>query len=300
MPPKKSDVADVEQNLKRILESTSYRIAEDDAEFLKGKYGRESRILAEYTKTERALEDARVVSTVIVFGSARIKSPDVASRALKEAEQNLADAPNDPEKLAAVAKAKTAAEFSRYYQTAREFAELAAHKNDVFNEEVNARGEIRVSKDRRFVICTGGGPGIMEAANRGAYDAGESTIGLNIKLPFEQRPNPFVSPNLCFDFHYFSIRKLHFLLRAKALAAFPGGFGTFDELFEALTLRQTGKMQHLPIVLFGESFWKKAVNFQYLVDVGLICAKDLKLFHFAETAEEGWRAIEEYYANGED
>ena len=135
----------------------------------------------------------------------------------------------------------------------------------------------------------------MEAANRGAYDAGEATVGLNIELPFEQQPNPFVSENLCFNFRYFSIRKFHFLLRAKALVAFPGGFGTFDELFEALTLRQTGKMQDLPIVLYGKEFWSKALNFDYLVETGVISASDLNLFHYAHSPEEGWQIIQRYY-----
>ncbi|MGI6401588.1 MAG: LOG family protein [Thermoguttaceae bacterium] len=299
MQPKKSDVADIEQNLKRILESPCYRLAEEDLDFLKSDYGRESRVLAEYTKVERALEDARVVSTVIVFGSARIKSPKEAEAMLKRAEQELADSPNEQAKIAAHAQAKTAVEFSKYYQSAREFTELVAHKNNVFNEEINKRGEIRVSRDRHFVICTGGGPGVMEAANRGAYDVGEASVGLNIKLPFEQAPNPFISSDLCFNFHYFSIRKHHFLLRAKALACFPGGFGTFDELFETLTLCQTGKMQKLPIILFGKDFWDKVVNFQYLVDVGMICPKDLELFHYAETAEEGWKIIEDFYKDAE-
>ncbi len=300
MSPKKSDVANIEKNLKRIKESPSYCLAVNDAFFLQSAYGRESRILAEYTKVERTLEDARIVSTVLVFGSARIKSPENAAKELKIAEKEFADFPSDPEKKAAVARAKTAVEFSKYYQTAREFGELVAHKNNVFNEEVNSSGGIRVSKDQNFVVCTGGGPGIMEAANRGAYDAGEASVGLNIKLPFEQEPNPFISSNLCFNFHYFAIRKLHFLLRAKALAVFPGGFGTFDELFEALTLRQTFKMQHLPIVLFGEEFWKKVINFQYLVDVGVISVRDLDLFHYAQTAEEGWKIIDDYYQSLKD
>ena len=218
MQPKKSDVADIEQNLKRILESPCYRLAEEDLDFLKSDYGRESRVLAEYTKVERALEDARVVSTVIVFGSARIKSPKEAEAMLKRAEQELADSPNEQAKIAAHAQAKTAVEFSKYYQSAREFTELVAHKNNVFKEEINKRGEIRVSRDRHFVICTGGGPGVMEAANRGAYDAGEASVD-SILLPFEHS-NPFISSTSVLTFITLD-RKHHFLLRAWALHASP-------------------------------------------------------------------------------
>ena len=295
MTHKKSDVANVEHNLQRLLNSVSYRLAEDDVDFLKSTYGRESRVLAEYTKVERTLERERVLSTIIVFGSARIKSPKDAAAALKLAEKELEEEPNNPVKVAALAKAQNAVDFSKYYQTAREFGELVAHENAPLNEEFDDRGGVRVSKERRLVICTGGGPGIMEGANRGSYDADEASIGFNIKLPFEQQPNPFISSSLCFNFHYFAVRKQHFMLRAKALVAFPGGFGTFDELFEALTLRQTGKMQDLPVVLYGKEFWEKVVNFQYLVDSGMISAKDLNLFSYAETADEGWQIIKDYY-----
>lgn len=295
MSHKKSDVANVDHNLLRLLNSPSYRLAEDDVDFLKSAYGRESRVLAEYTKVERTLEREKILSTIIVFGSARIKSPKEARANLERAEKELEEEPNNPAKVADVAKAKMAVEFSKYYQTAREFGELVAHENAPLNEEFDDRGGVRVLKERRLVICTGGGPGIMEGANRGSYDADEASIGFNIKLPFEQQPNPFISSSLCFNFHYFAVRKQHFMLRAKALVAFPGGFGTFDELFEALTLRQTGKMQHLPIVLYGREFWEKVVNFQYLVDTGMISSKDLNLFHYAETADEGWQIIKDYY-----
>ena len=261
-----------------------------------GYDGREVRLLSEFLKTERTLRRQNVRSTIIVFGSARILPPDVAKARLDDAERELAANPDSPTKEEDVRNAKLKVELSQYYQLAREFGELSAKRNDRFNEERGPRGEIRVNRDREFVVCTGGGPGIMEAANRGSYDAGESSIGLNISLPFEQEPNPFVSPDLCFNFHYFAMRKMHFLLRAKALVAFPGGFGTFDELFEALTLRQTGRMQHLPVVLFGEKFWRDTINFQNLVDLGLISKGDLELFSFAKTAEEAWNYIDAYYA----
>ena len=298
MEMKRSDVADRAQLQDRLLDAPAYRKAYRDPEFLSGDDGREIRLLAEYVKPERAFEKARIGSTVVVFGSARILPPDEAARRLELAEKAALETPGpDANADAALAQARTAVKLARYYQTAREFAELAATKNDVFNREIGPDGSVCPTKRREFVVCTGGGPGIMEAANRGAFDAGESTVALNISLPFEQRPNPFVSPELSFNFHYFSMRKLHFLLRAKALVAFPGGFGTFDELFEALTLRQTERMQHLPIVLFGREFWESVVNFPKLVEYGVISPRDLDLFQFAETAEEGWAIIEKYYAN---
>ena len=295
MANKKSDVVDVEQNVKRLLNSSSYRLAMEDPDFIEGSDGREARVLAEALKVERALRRANVASTIIVFGSARIKSPEVAQANLHKAQRLLEAAPESAEFQQAVSRAENDVKWSKYYQLAREFGEFVAQNNDPFNEKYDGRGGVRVSRKREFVVCTGGGPGIMEAANRGAYDAGEATVGLNIELPFEQQPNPFVSENLCFNFRYFSIRKFHFLLRAKALVAFPGGFGTFDELFEALTLRQTGKMQDLPIVLYGKEFWSKALNFDYLVETGVISASDLNLFHYAHSAEEGWQIIQRYY-----
>ncbi len=296
MSPKKSDSVDRERLEEALLNAESYRKAYRDSTFLEGFDGRELRLLAEYWKTERALEKANIGSTVVVFGSARILPPDVAQERLKDAEKRAADAPT-PRNLTALERAKQSEKLSVYYRLAREFGELVASKNDVYNEEIGPNGKIRPTRRREFVVCTGGGPGIMEAANRGAFDAGEATIGLNISLPFEQRPNPFISPEFCFQFHYFAIRKLHFLLRAKALVVFPGGFGTFDELFEALTLRQTGCMQPLPIVMFGQEFWEKTLQFEHLVETGVISLDDLKLFHYVETPEEAWDAIEEFYRN---
>lgn len=296
MSPKKSDSVDRERLEEALLNAESYRKAYRDPAFVESFDGRELRLLAEYWKTERALENADIGSTVVVFGSARILPPDVAKERLQEAEKRAADAPT-PGNLAALENAKQKEKLSVYYRLAREFGELAALKNDVYNEEIGPDGGVRPTRRREFVVCTGGGPGIMEAANRGAFDAGEATIGLNISLPFEQRPNPFISPEFCFQFHYFAIRKLHFLLRAKALVVFPGGFGTFDELFEALTLRQTGCMQRLPIVMFGREFWEKTFRLEHLVETGMISRDDLKLFRYVETPEEAWSVIEEFYRN---
>ena len=175
-------------------------------------------------------------------------------------------------------RAKNLVERSRYYDAAREFARVVssvAHDNHF----------------RDYVITTGGGPGIMEAANRGAADVDAKSVGLNIRLPHEQQPNPYITPDLCFQFHYFAVRKLHFVLRAKALVAFPGGFGTLDELFDALTLRQTGRMQAIPIILFGREYWRHVIDFQYLADQGTIADADLDLIDYAETAAEAWEII---------
>ncbi len=297
MELKKSDLADVKQNLARLKSAPSYRMSTRDPDFLERGDGRTARLLSEFLKAEKTFERENIASTIIVFGSARILDPKVARKRFDAAVKEAGAAPENKEKADALKRAERALELSEYYGIAREFGELVARENDAFNEERGPRGEIRVSKIREYVVCTGGGPGIMEAANRGSYDAGEPSIGLNISLPFEQEPNPFISPDLCFNFHYFAMRKMHFLLRAKALVAFPGGFGTFDELFEALTLRQTGRMQDLPVVLFGEDFWKKAVNFQHLVDYGVVGEKDLELFRFVKTAREAWEHIDSYYKN---
>jgi uncharacterized protein (TIGR00730 family) len=297
MEPKKSDLVDVEQNLARLKNAPSYRMSTRDPDFLEGDDGREARLLSEFLKAERALEHENIASTIIVFGSARIPDPKIAKERLDAARQAADAAPGNKEKAEKLERAKRTFELSEYYQIAREFGELVARENDKYNEVRGPRGEVRVKKDREYVVCTGGGPGVMEAANRGAYDAGEASIGLNISLPFEQEPNPFVAPHLCFNFHYFAMRKMHFLLRAKALVIFPGGFGTLDELFEALTLRQTGRMQDLPIVMFGQKFWENTINFQNLVDSGVISPHDLDLFVYVKTAREAWEHIDAYYKN---
>ncbi|MBO7723605.1 MAG: TIGR00730 family Rossman fold protein [Thermoguttaceae bacterium] len=286
----KNESKNTDRLRKAIVQSPSYRRAYEDIDFLKSGKARELRLLAEYAKPESVMRRERILSTVIVFGSARILPPDVAEERLKKAEKALAADPRCEQKQRDAAAARTALKMSPYYEHARRFAEIISKSYQVVSVEENA-----AELQRYHVICTGGGPGIMEAANRGAFDAGCKSIGLNITLPFEQIPNPYITPELCFQFHYFAIRKLHFLLRASALVAFPGGFGTFDELFEGLTLLQTGKMQKLPIVLFGEEFWRKCVNFDYLVETGVISPGDLKLFHFVDTPEKAIEAIIGYY-----
>jgi uncharacterized protein (TIGR00730 family) len=270
---------DPSADLSRIVESPSYSVAYRDVDFFGWPEMRAARLELEYLKPELYLRQNGIRSTIVVFGSTQIIEPSRAKRRLDQAEKDLAAAPNNHHRQRAVSQAKNLLERSRYYEAAREFGRLVSTDS----REAALHGE--------NVIVTGGGPGIMEAANRGAHDAAAKTIGLNIRLPQEQQPNPYITPNLCFQFHYFAMRKLHFLLRAKALVAFPGGFGTFDELFDALTLRQTGRMQAIPIILFGREYWQQAVNFQFLADQGTIADEDLDLITYAESAAEAWKLI---------
>ena len=242
----------------------AYRLAFDDAEFLCRDELRPVRFQLELLKTEMVMAEYGIESTVVLFGGARIPEP------AKKAQ----------------ARTETLAELSRYYVEAREFARLMT---------LRAIG----NDHRQDVIVTGGGPGVMEAGNRGAKDAGGVSIGLNIVLPHEQAPNKYVTPDLCFNFHYFAIRKMHFLMRAKAVAVFPGGFGTLDELFESLTLIQTGRMQQVPVLLFGEEFWRSVVNWDALADAGTVAVADLALFRFVETAQEAVDAIDNWEGAGE-
>jgi len=275
-------------NVNPHLTSPSYEIAYEDLNFIRSDAARAVRIQLEMDKPEWFMRHAGVRSTIIVFGSARFVSPNRARRHLEEANQRFAADPKCEKAKDAVTKAKREVETSVYYEQAREFARIVS-------AETMAKYPPDYQGPFDYVICTGGGPGIMEAANRGAHDAGAMSIGLNIKLPYEQRPNPYMSPHLCFQFHYFNVRKLHFMLRAKALVCCPGGFGTFDELFEGLTLRQTERMQLIPIVLLGTEFWKKCVNFGYLVETGVINRDDLELFHFTDSPQEAWNMIKAFY-----
>ena len=270
---------DPASNVSKIVGSPSYRVAYRDVDFLMQGEMRAARLELEHLKPELYLQKNNVRSTIVVFGSAQIAEPAVAQKKLDEARRELAALPQDPQRQRAVVRAEHLFERSRYYDDAREFARLVS-------------ADCQKEGQHDYVIMTGGGPGIMEAANRGAYDVGAKSVGLNIRLPHEQQPNPYISHNLCFQFHYFAMRKLHFMLRAKALVAFPGGFGTLDELFDALTLRQTGRMQSIPIVLFGREYWEHVIDFQYLADQGTIADDDLKLINFAETAEEAWAIIQ--------
>ena len=271
-----------QRNLEKILHSPSYRVAYKDVDFLSSPKLRATRMELELLKPELAFEEQNINSTIVVFGSTRILEPAAAAKKLERARARVADTPNDPRRRRALAKAERIAAKSRYYEIAREFAHVVS-------------SQCQRAGQREYVIVTGGGPGIMEAANRGAYDNGAKSVGLNIRLPHEQQPNPYITPELCFQFHYFAMRKLHFLLRAKALVVFPGGYGTIDELFEVLTLRQTGRMQHIPVIMFGREFWEQAIHFQFLADEGAIDDEHLDLFRYAETAEEAWEIIQQFH-----
>lgn len=245
--------------------SASYKLAFQDTDFLLREDLRPVRFQLELLKPELLMDEANIGSTFVMYGSARIPEPGHKAQ-------------SDDPKVAARLEAN-----SHYYDEARKLAQIAS------TATAHPDGK------RHFVVCSGGGPSIMEAANRGAQDVGAESIGLNIVLPHEQAPNLYVTPGLSFQFHYFALRKMHFLLRARAVAVFPGGFGTFDEMFELLTLIQTGKISPVPIMLFGKAFWDRVVNFDALVEEGVISAKDLNLFRYVETAEEAWAVVQEWY-----
>ena len=258
--------------------SSSYIPADHDLEFLQREELRSVRIGLELLKPELLQREQGVRSTIVVFGSSRLTEPAAAETTLRLAEKEAARSPQSDEAQRMVAIAQRQLALAKYYDIAREFGRL-----------VSATCQVDGRCD--YVIVTGGGPGIMEAANRGAADVGAKSIGLNITLPHEQHPNPYITPELCFQFRYFAIRKMHFLIRAKALVAFPGGFGTLDELFETLTLLQSGKARNVAVVLVGKEFWERVINWQWLVENGLISPDDLHLFHYAETAKEIWDLI---------
>ncbi len=256
-------------------------LAYQNIEFLNSDICRPIRLQAEFLYAHETMKQNHIDYTVVVFGSARIKPPEVAEQNVQDAAQKLEASPNSKKLQKELKQAKSILQYSKYYSLAQEFSRLVSESTN--------RGE------NNAYIITGGGPGIMEAGNRGAHDAGCPSVALNIKLPFEQYPNPYVTEKLSFQFHYFSIRKIHFLTRARALCAFPGGFGTMDELFETLTLIQTGKVEKMPIVLFGTEFWKNLINWDYFVEAGLIEEDDLDLFHYCDDAEEGWQYIQKYW-----
>jgi hypothetical protein len=253
-------------------QNPAYRLAFQDMDFLLREDLRPVRFQLELLKPQLLLDEAGIASTFVMYGSARIPEPD-------KAQALLAMATDDKSRRIA----EKLVEKSRYYEVARELARIVSQL------------PLDESGKRQFVVCSGGGPSIMEAANRGAADVGAESVGLNIVLPHEQAPNPYVTPALSFQFHYFALRKMHFLLHARALAAFPGGFGTFDELFELLTLIQTGKIAPIPVLLVGRAFWERVVNFEALVEEGVVSERDLGIFTYVETAEEAWEAVQRFY-----
>jgi len=255
--------------------SASYQLAFQDPDFLLRDELRPVRLQLELLKPELILQEQHIESTVVIYGSARITDPETAETRLASAQAEYNRTKDDPLAVKKLASARRALENSRYYDEARKLGHLISSNT---------------GKDK-LMIVTGGGPGIMEAANRGAHEAGIPSIGMNIVLPREQAPNSYITPDLNFQFHYFAVRKMHLLMRAKSLVAFPGGFGTLDELFETLTLIQTQKVQPIPVLLFGQSFWERIINFDALVEEGTISKKDLELFEYVETAEVAWEKI---------
>ena len=264
--------------------SRSYIRASEDLDFLQQEELRPVRLQLELLKPELTLQKHQIRSTIVVFGGTRIWERKEAEKRLADIAAQVAKKPKDERLRRLLTAAERLLTLSRFYDEARNFGRIVSEAN---------QGDGSVD----YVIVTGGGPGIMEAANRGAHEVGAESIGFNITLPHEQSPNPYITPDLCFQFRYFAIRKMHFLMRAKALVAFPGGYGTMDELFEALTLVQTQKITPLPIVLMGREFWKEVINWNALVDNGTIDPEDIDLFVYAETAQEAWDYIREFRAN---
>ena len=282
-PKPAQDDMDAPERVRRLMEDPAYRQADEDVDFLQEDDTRGIRLQLDYSKPEALLRKHGIEHTIVVFGSTRIPEPAAARRRVAQLEQALAESPDDTALQRKLDIARRILAKSHYYRVARDFGRLVGDSG-------NGPGDCRV------VLMTGGGPGMMEAANRGAWETGAKTIGLNITLPHEQFPNPYLTPGLCMRFHYFALRKLHFLLRARALVAFPGGYGTLDELFETLTLIQTRKIAPLPVVLVGEDYWRRVIDFDFLVEEGTIDPEDRELFWFAETALDAWEGILQWHA----
>ena len=276
--------ANPDERLRAILDSPTYRLAYEDIDLLGQEELRPLRLQLELLKPERILHEQGIHSTVVVFGSARVSDAETAAARRDTLERQTRAAPSDAKLARELAQARRRVDQARHYEQARRFASL-----------ISARFQQQNRRD--FVVVTGDGPGIMEAANRGAFEAGARSIGLNITLPHEQAPNPYMCPELAFRFHYFAVRKMHFLLHAKGLVAFPGGYGTLDELFEVLTLIQSGKMKRIPVILAGRAFWRRAVDFDLLLDEGYVSPSDLDLFTCVDEAEEIIDALERFYVD---
>ena len=277
-----SNDAPAQERIKAIMDHPSYRLAYLDLDYIKSDELRPLRLELELLKPEQFMDAKGLQSTVVVFGGTQVHPQDAADEMMEEAEALQKSDPDSDATKRAMVRAKTAKDKVRYYEECRKFAEIVTNYNKKY-------------RDGEFIIKTGGGPGIMEAANRGAFEAGGKSMALNITLPFEQTPNSYITPGMCFQFNYFAIRKMHFLLRAKALVCFPGGFGTLDELFTSLTLKQTGRMQEIPIILYSKEYWDGIINFQFLADEGVIKDEHLELFQYAETPEETWKIITDFH-----
>ena len=281
-PKPRSEDPAAPELVRALVRSGNFREADHDVEFLDHPDNRGIRLQLDYAKAEQLLRSHGIAHTIVVLGSARIQERAAALRQLKLARSSASERPGDPRRRRQLEIAERDARKSHSYEVAREFGNLVGRHPDAL-------------PGGRLAVLTGGGPGVMEAANRGARDAGAKTVGLNIALPAPQFPNPYITPDLCLLFHYFAIRKLHFLLRARAVVAFPGGYGTLDELFEVLTLIQTGKVNPLPVVLVGEEYWRRAFDVDFLVAEGAIAPEDARLFRHAETAEQIWEEITNGY-----
>lgn len=266
------------ERIRQITTDISYQVADQDVGFLHTTAERGVRLQIDYQKAENILNRHGIEKTIVVFGSTRLRETETARRELESARRDAADHPGDPRRQKALRLAERRLDLSRYYEIGREFGRLVSQAG-------------HGPKDSRVVIATGGGPGAMESANRGAFDVEAKTVGFNIKLPREQYPNPYITPGLCMQFHYFAMRKLHFMQRAAAIVALPGGFGTLDELFGAITLIQTRKSPPIPVVLIGESYWRGVFDAQLLAEAGSIDEEDMELFWFVETAQEAWDSI---------
>ena len=266
------------KNLNLIINSDTYKLAYEDLELLSRNEMRGVRMLLEITKPDLILEENKILSTIIIFGGASIAEESKTKEKIDDIKKLIKKNPSSVLLKRNLNRLENLLSMSHYYQSAREFSKLASINNQ--SKSCNSH-----------VIVTGGGPGIMEAANRGAFEANCKSIGLNISLPNEQIPNAFITPGLCFKFNYFALRKIHFVMRSIGAVFFPGGFGTLDELFELLTLRQTGMKNKIPIILFGREYWDKIINFEYLADLGLISDEHLNLFEYADTASEAWEII---------
>ena len=266
------------KNLNLIINSDTYKLAHEDIGLLNRNEMRGVRMLLEITKPDLILEENKILSTIIIFGGASIAEESKTKEKIDDIKKLIKKNPSSVLLKRNLNRLENLLSMSHYYQSAREFSKLASINNQ--SKSCNSH-----------VIVTGGGPGIMEAANRGAFEANCKSIGLNISLPNEQIPNAFITPGLCFKFNYFALRKIHFVMRSIGAVFFPGGFGTLDELFELLTLRQTGMKNKIPIILFGREYWDKIINFEYLADLGLISDEHLNLFEYADTASEAWEII---------
>ena len=270
----------VSKNLELIISSNNYQLAHEDRELLNSDDMRGVRMLLEINKPEKILEAHKILSTIIVFGGANLSNKRSLEKRIEKAKKSLNKDSNSNNLKRELRRLENLLSISHYYDSAREFAKIVSKQN-------------QKTQCNSHVIVTGGGPGIMEAANRGAFDADCKSIGLNISLPNEQHPNSYITPGLCFKFNYFALRKFHFVMRSVAAVFFPGGFGTFDELFELLTLRQTGMKNQIPIILFGRDYWSKVINFQFLSDYGLILDEHMNLFQYADSASEAWDIIKQ-------